>query len=430
MRRNIVHPWASQLSYEIRQIVEDAMYIQSFWIDIIWENIWDPIQKWEKIPSWFKNIVKNAIYIDDIYWYSPTKGLEKTREYIASKSNWKISKEDIIFFNGIGDAINKVYKSLPMDARIIWPNPAYPTHSSAEAAHAWTEHITYRLDPDNNFNPDLEDLENKVKYNPNIAWILVINPDNPTWAVFPKDVLISIVNIAKKYNLFLIFDEIYENLVFDDNEKISLSEIVDDVPAISMKWISKDLPWPGARCWRIEVYNSDKDLDFQKYIRSILNSKMLEVCSTTLPQYVLPQIYESSEFKDYLNQRIRKYKERANIAQEIFSDLPMIKFVKPKGAFYLSVIFKEEYFSENANLPIKNERVRDFIESKLFNKKLDQKFVYWLLGSTGICVVPLTSWFNSYYPWFRMTLLEEDIDKFKNIVQTIKDAIIYFSNWN
>ncbi len=427
MRRNIVHPGAWQLSYEIRQIVEDALYIQRFGIDIIWENIWDPIQKGEQIPTWFKEVIKKACEKNDIYGYSPTKWLDYTREYLASKLGWKVSKDDIIFFNWIGDAISKVYKNLPADARIIGPNPAYPTHSSAEAAHAWTEHITYSLLPSNNFYPDLEELENKIKYNPNIAWILIINPDNPTWAVFPKDIVKSFVKLAQKYNLFLIFDEIYEKLVFDEKDKIFLPDIIEDVPAIVMKWISKDMPWPGARCWWIEVYNADVDIDFYKYINSIVNSKMLEVCSTTLPQYVLPQIYEMEEFKQYLTQRIEKYKKRADIAQEIFSDLEMIEFVKPKGAFYLSVIFKPEYFSEKSYLPIKNQRVKDFIQSKLYWKQLDQKFVYWLLGSSGICVVPLTSWFNSKYPGFRMTLLEEDLDKYVYTLKTIKEAIIYFS---
>jgi len=81
--------------------------------------------------------------------------------------------------------------------------------------------------------------------------------------------------------------------------------------------MSKDLPWPGGRCGRIEVYNQDKDPNFKQFVNTLLASKMVEVCSTTLPQYVLPDIYQSKEFKKYLNKRIEKYKKRAQQAQKI-----------------------------------------------------------------------------------------------------------------
>ena len=185
MRKNLLHRWHKELSYEIREIVWVAQNIKSFWREIFWENIWDPVAKWEPVPNWIKEIVWEASKLDEVYWYCPTRWLEKTREYIASK-NPKITKDNILFFNWLWDAINKIYRSLAFDSRVIWPNPAYSTHSSAEAAHAWTSHITYSLDPNNNWNPNLEELENKVKYNPNIVAILVVNHDNPNLAVFSR----------------------------------------------------------------------------------------------------------------------------------------------------------------------------------------------------------------------------------------------------
>ena len=122
MRKNILHPGASELSYEIREIVWVAKKIEETWKIIIWENIWDPVMKWEPIPSWLKNIVRNACKKDEVYGYSPTRGLDKTLEYLSKKDS-KLKKEDILFFNGLWDAINKVYKSLAFDARKIWPNP-------------------------------------------------------------------------------------------------------------------------------------------------------------------------------------------------------------------------------------------------------------------------------------------------------------------
>jgi len=419
MRKNLLHIWASELSYEIREIVDVAKKISKIsGKEIIWENIWDPVEKGEKIPDWLKNIVKNACDIDRVYGYSPTRWLDDTLEYL-SKQNKKVKKENILFFNGLWDAINKVYKNLDPTSRVIGPNPAYSTHSSAEAAHAWSEHITYRLDPNNNWNPDLKELENKVKYNPNIVWILVVNPDNPTWAVFKKEVLEKIIDIARVYNLFVIFDEIYEKLVYDEDSRVMLSDIIWDVPWISMKWISKELPWPGARCGWIEVYNKDKDLEFSKYIDSILASKMLEVCSTTLPQYVIPEIYESIEFKKSLIERIEKYKLRAKKAKEVFSQIEWIWVVEPKWAFYLSVTFDLDKFDIHKKINLENKQIEKIILDKIGdNPRFDKKFCYLLLEETWVCSVPLSS-FNSSIDWFRITLLEDDFQKYSRTLDLI-----------
>ncbi len=426
MRKDLLHVWSTKLSYEIREIVDIAKQI--FEINkktIIWENIWDPVEKWEKIPKWLKNIVIKASKKDEVYAYSPTRWLDKTLQYLALK-NPKVKKENILFFNWLWDAISKVYKSLSATSRVIWPNPAYSTHSSAEAAHAWSEHITYSLDPNNNWNPDLIELENKVKYNPNIVWILVVNPDNPTWAVFKREVLEKIIDIAKRYSLFVIFDEIYEKLTYDKKDKVLLSEIIGDVPGISMKWISKELPWPGARCGWIEVYNKDIDKNFSDYIDSILVSKMLEVCSTTLPQYVIPEIYESEEFKNSLISRIEKYKKRALKAEEIFSDCELVSVVKPKWAFYLSIVFNLDKINKNYIFDCNDKKIKKIVENKIWNNsRFDKKFCYHLLAKQWICIVPLSS-FNSSYDWFRVTLLEDDFEKFIDTLVKIK----YFINKN
>lgn len=425
MRKNLLHYWHKELSYEIREIVEIANKIKWFWIEISWENIWDPIAKWEKMPEFVKNIIKKSLDDDKIFWYCPSRWLEKTREYLASKST-KLKKDDIIFFNWIWEAINKTYGYLAMTAKVLWPNPAYPTHSSAEATNSWSEHLTYSLDPENDWNPDLEEIENKVKYNPNITWILVINPDNPTWAIFKREILEWIVDIARRYDMFVIFDEIYVNLVYDENDRVLLSDIIWDVPGIAMKWMSKDVPWPGWRCGWIEVYNKEKDEVFSKYIDSIYNSKMLEVCSTTMPQYVLPEIYESSEYKSYISKRIEKYKKNADIVWKYLWDLEWIIYVKPKWAFYVSVVFNLEKINLDFKIDFENKDLQKYVEEISKWKRFDKRFCYNLLGKTWICTVPL-SWFNSTYDGFRMTLLEQDEVKFENILKNLREFILEIS---
>src|SRR5690606_31412931 len=166
----------------------------------------------------------------------------------------------------------------------------YSTHSSAEAAHANTSPITYMLDPDNNWYPDMEDLYNKVKYNPGIVGILIINPDNPTGMVYPREVLERFVSIAKEFNLLLIADEIYQNITYNGYEAIALSEVLGDLPGISMKGISKEFPWPGSRCGWMEFYNKESSMEFKKLCTTLENAKMIEVCATMLPQLAIPKI--------------------------------------------------------------------------------------------------------------------------------------------
>ena len=422
MRQKLLHPGYKQLSYEIREIVWFAEKVKATGLDICWENIWDPIAKGERIPDWVKEIIAKALENDKVFGYVHSKWLLSTREYIASKND-KIGPEDIIFFNGLWEAINKIYGYLATSARVLWPNPAYSTHSSAEAANSWADHLTYTLDPNNEWNPDVEEIENKVKFNPNIAGILVINPDNPTWAVFKREVLEKIVDIAQRYDLFLVFDEIYEKMVYDLEDRVVLKDIIWDVPGISMKGMSKELPWPGGRCGWIEIYNQDKDEEFKTYMSSVLMSKMLEVCSTSLPQYVLPTIYEDERFTPYVRSRVEKYKRRADIAEEILGDLDEIIFVKPGWAFYMSFVFRMDQMNESYKKELSDAGLQKDLDNAIAGKRFDKRFCYSLLASTGICTVPL-SWFNSTYEWVRMTLLEDDEEKYRKILETVRYEIL------
>ncbi len=431
MRINIVHIGATELSYEIRGIVSIAEKIQKITGQpITWENIGDPVQKGTKIPQWMKKIIQNALLNDEVYAYSPTKGLKKTREFLAEKlnneGNVQIDPEDIIFFNGLGDAVSKIYGFLRREARVIGPSPAYPTHSSAEAAHSGYPPITYRLDPARKWMPDLDELYNKVKYNESIAGIMIINPDNPTGAVFPEEILREIVDIAKKFNLFLISDEIYVNMTYNGKGAVPLSYVVDNVPAITLKGISKEFPWPGARCGWIEIYNHHKKPMFENYIKSILNAKMLEVSSTTLPQYVIPEIMSHPEYLNWIEERNQFYKRRSEMLYEIMSKVPGIIFHPPKAAFYATIVFNEP-LSKDMKLKIYNPVVREFIENICSNPNLshDQRFVYYLLGAKNICVVPLST-FVTPLQGFRCTLLEADDKKFIETYTTIAESIIEY----
>tara|TARA_Y100000310_G_scaffold208118_1_gene208635 strand:+ start:780 stop:2075 length:1296 start_codon:yes stop_codon:yes gene_type:complete len=425
MRNNIVHIGADELTYEIRGIVDVARKVEELGQPITWENIGDPVAKGEIIPRWITDIVKEKIDTDGTFAYGPTKGLQETRDFLAKKrsaeSGISINAEDIIFFNGLGDAISKIYNYLNRGARIIGPTPAYSTHSSAEAAHAGTPHITYTLNPERNWLPDIDDLRNKVRYNPAISGILIINPDNPTGMVYPKKILKEIVSIAKEYDLFIVCDEIYAHLAYGDTPMTALAEVINDVPALVLRGISKELPWPGARCGWVEVYNSGKDEHFDRYVQTVNDAKMLEVCSTTLPQKAIPDILGDKRYTEHLEERSSQYAKRADEAYKILRGVSGIIAPKPSGAFYLTAVFTET-LSQNAKLPIENKKIRSFIEEQAKNVSVDKRFAYYLMGATGICVVPLSG-FNSDLFGFRSTLLENSQEKFTWIYKTIAESI-------
>jgi aspartate/methionine/tyrosine aminotransferase len=332
----------SGLTYEIRNIVPIAEKLKEYGVKIIMENIGDPVQKGEKIPNWIKDVLINILKEDSSYAYSPTKGMDETRKFLADRLNKRgkvqITPEDIIFFNGLGDAIARAYSSIQVDARVIMPEPTYSTHFMAEVLHASFPPNTYRMNPYSNWYPDMKELEQKVKSHKSIVGILVINPDNPTGFVYPVETLKQIVQIAKENDLFLVFDETYINIVYNGKKTVPLSDIVGDVPAISMKGISKELPWPGARCGWIEVYNAEKDPIFARFINTILHQKMSEVCSTTLPQIAIPRIMSHPKYQNYLEERKQNYEKLSQIAYDILKDVPCLMVNKTNGAFYMTVV--------------------------------------------------------------------------------------------
>lgn len=428
MRQLLLRPGAEELNYEIRGIVKKARQIEALGYSMTWENIGDPIQKSNQLPIWMKGIVADLLQEDKTYGYADSKGVLDTRRFLANLNNEKggaqLTAEDILFFNGLGDAIAKLYQFLIPTARIIGPSPAYSTHSSAEAAHANSAPITYRLDPNNQWLPDMVDLYLKVKYNPSIVGILIINPDNPTGMVYPKEVLENFVKLAKEFNLLLIADEIYQNITYNGIKAVALAEVIGNHPAISLKGISKEFPWPGARCGWMEFYNREASQEFSKLCQTLENAKMIEVCSTILPQLAIPRIMSHPEFPAYRAQANAQIGERSDWMGEILGKIEGIKFNPTQGAFYNTIVFDEQLLTTRQTLPIEDERLQHLVDSWLddSNMPLDKRFVYYLLASERICVVPISS-FCSDLRGFRVTLLEENEVVFKDTFSRLGAAI-------
>ncbi len=427
MRCSIVHEGATNLKYEIREIVGVAREIRSLGQTITWENIGDPVEKGEVLAPWIRDILHELLEQPTSYRYCDTAGVLETRAFLADEVNIrkdgiKITPEDIIFFNGIGDAVARVYGFLKREARVLGPSPAYSTHSSAEGAHSGYSHVTYDLDPYNGWLPNVDDIRNNVKYNDSIAGILLLSPDNPTGAVYPREILDEIVAIAQEHDLFIIADEIYAHITYPGHPRLHMSQWIQDVPAIAMRGISKEYPWPGARCGWIEVLNRTRDENFNTYVNSLLAAKRLEVCSTTLPQMSLPLVCGNGRYQRHLLDRAQMFSNRADEAVRFFEGCDSVIVNKPGGAFYLTVMFKDHVLNDRQSLSIDNPAVRARIETLVQGVSPDKRFVYYLMGSTGIVVVPLTG-FQCAHAGFRVTLLETDDTKRAWIFKTLRESI-------
>jgi len=433
MRSDLVSTGAGEMTYEIRNIVNVAERLQKHGVRINWENIGDPIMKGEIIPGWMKEIVVREAMNNDTWGYCHTRGVLETREFVCGLTNQRggaqITPDDVIFFNGLGDAITKVYGCLRPETRILFPSPTYTTHTLGEAMHANAAPICYRLKPEDNWYPDLEDLENHIKFNPQISGIMLINPDNPTGMVYPAETLERIIAIARKYDQFIIADEVYNHILYNGQKTVPISDLIGNVPAIAMKGISKEFPWPGSRCGWIEVYNFGRDSRFGKYINTILTAKMNEVCSTTLPQKAIPAIISHPEYKGYLMERINRYERMSNITYNFLKEVPGLMVNRTNGAFYMAVAFHEGLLNDRHSLPIDNPEVRELVEGLIGAPGVspDKRFVYYLLANTGICVVPLSS-FSTPLQGFRVTLLEKDINECERVYRTLAEKIAEYLN--
>ena len=250
----------SLLKYDIRALAVMADKLKSLGVNIwAWENIGDPIKQGHVVPDWIKEILAKAAAENSNWGYSPTEGLDRTREFIAAEERQQghqLVKDDVVFTSGLGHGINTLYQAmLGSGVRVIQPAPTYPAHSASESFFAGAAPIFYACRPENNWQPDLKDLEEKIKEHPAIGFILTIFPNNPTGACYGGEILKGIAELAIRYGLGIISDETYIRLLYKNQTQTGMSKIRSagrPFPLIVMKSMSKDIPWPGRRSGWLE----------------------------------------------------------------------------------------------------------------------------------------------------------------------------------
>ncbi len=434
MRAPINNSKSGLMRYGIREMVELAQRLKQLdpQFKFIGENIGDPVAKGWHTPDFVKEILSGIIAgeSDLAFGYTHSRGNLEAREWVAAESRKlapasALDPEHVLFTNGLGAGISIFYRMLAPGARILQPNPGYPTHISSERFAAGGESIGYKLDPRRDWQPDLEHLEAQIRRHPAVAGILLINPNNPTGAVYGAEVLRQVVELAERYQLLLISDEVYFRIVFNHVRYAHITELAARrVPLVVMRGLSKDVPWPGARCGWLEFHNTGLDQDFAGYFDTFKRAVMLEVCATTMPQLALPRIYAHPQYPLWLEEYTAGLEAIGNDIHAILSAQPGLRVNRIQGAFYMTVLFEDGALNPRQSLPIAHAEVRRYIEQLTAAAEMppDKRFAFYLLAATGICVVPATD-FESPWPGFRVTTLDRDPGRRRQTYQTLARAI-------
>lgn len=422
---------AALLKYDIRALTVIADKLKSLGRDIwAWENIGDPIKQGHIVPEWIKETLKKVAAENSNWGYSPTEGLDQAREFIAAderRQGLPLQKQDVIFTSGLGHAINTLYQAmLGSGHRVIHPSPTYPAHSSSESFFAGAAPIFYACRAENNWQPDLNDLEEKIKQHREISFILTILPNNPTGVCYSDEILRGIAALARSYDLGVISDETYIRLLYKNQTQTGLAKIMTQgkpFPLIVMKSMSKDIPWPGGRSGWLEFFNPEQDRNFMALEETFKQTLRVQVGSTTMVQAALPAIYGDPRYAEHLARFIAKLEEQSRYISTLLNTVPGIYCVPGQGAFYLAAIFKAGVLKPNQTLPIADAKVKEYIEALTAdpNLPLDKRFAFYLMAAKGIFVTPLTSFEGPL--GFRVTTLKTDLAETKKVYAEIKSAI-------
>lgn len=267
--------------------------------------------------------------------YSESKGILSARlailDYCKSKNIPNVTVDDIYIGNGVSELITTTMQALLNEGdEMLVPMPDYPlwtgavTMSGGKAVH-------YICDEESEWYPDIEDMRKKIT--PKTVGIVIINPNNPTGALYPKEVLEQIIELARENDLILFSDEIYDRLLYDDHEHISTASLAPDLFTITFNGLSKSHMVCGYRSGWMSLGGNKSNVS--DYIEGITLLSSMRLCSNMPGQSVIETALNTKEdVKAFMQPGGRFYEQREVICKAI-NDVPGLSVVKPKGAFYI-----------------------------------------------------------------------------------------------
>jgi alanine-synthesizing transaminase len=317
------------VTYAVRDIVVLAKKTAATGKEMQWLNIGDPLKYDFKTPVHMIEAVSKAMN-EGFNGYSDSSGIDEALDAIKRRAESQGIKniQDVIITNGGSEAIEICLTSIlnPGD-NILTPSPGYPLYEAIINKLEGKE-IKYELDEENDWQPNVVDMEAKI--NDRTKGIVLINPNNPTGSVCNRETLTQIIEVARKHNLVIYSDEIYDRLLFDDSEHISIASLADDLCFVTFNGISKNYMAPG---WRIgwAIISGPKEI-CNDYTEAINKFTRARLCSNHPMQFAIKTALEGPQ--DHIPEAIAKLERRRDICMQILNDIDGISCVSPKGAFY------------------------------------------------------------------------------------------------
>ena len=339
------------VEYAIRDIVLAARKVEQTGMKVDYLNIGDPVQFGFQPPDNVKEAMINAIRKGENY-YSASEGLKELRVEIAKKENAKglsISADDILITNGVSEGLDMVISSIVEEGdEVLLPGPYYPPYASYVRLHGGIP-VEFAVDLDNS-TPDIDDIKSKIT-SKTIA-ICLISPNNPTGIVFNESSLKKLVEIANQHNLYIICDEIYDQIIFDQ-KFVGIGKVAGDSPVIVLNGFSKVHLMSG---WRIGyiAFNQSSKLDA---LRENLPKLARVRIATNLPvQYGALESLRGPQ--GYISEFVSELKKRRDLVVKRLNSMPGLSCPNPQGAFYAFPKIEDNRFGTD------KEFVQKLLESK------------------------------------------------------------------
>lgn len=388
--------------YDVRgPVVEEAARMENEGLQVLKLNIGNPAPFGFRTPDEVISDMRRQL--TDCEGYSDSKGLFSARKAIMQYAQLKnipnVTMDDIYTGNGVSELINLCMSALVNDGdEVLIPSPDYPLWTACVTL-AGGKAVHYICDEQAEWYPDMADIRKKIT--PNTKAIVIINPNNPTGALYPREVLQEIVEIAREHQLIIFSDEIYDRLVMDGEEHVSIASLAPDLFCVTYSGLSKSHMIAGFRIgWMILSGNKAIAKDYIQGLNMLSNMRL---CSNVPAQSIVQTAlggYQS--VKNYIVPGGRIYEQRDYVYKAL-NDIPGISAVKPKAAFY---IFPK-------------------IDVKKFNITNDEKFALDLLRDKRILLINGRG-FNWHEPdHFRVVYLPR-VEELEDAMGKLADFLSYY----
>ena len=274
-------------------------------------------------------------HLEEAVPYCDVRGMQAARDaitaYHQSRGLRDVTAEDVFICNGVSESASMLVSALVGTGdEVLLPSPCYSLWSNNVYLSGGIP-VFYRCDPQNGWNPDVEDIRAKVTCRTKA--ILVINPNNPTGAVYSREILLEIAGIARQNNLVLLSDEIYDRLVLDGKDYTSTAALAPDVPCVTFNGLSKSHIVCGFRCGWMVFSGTPGALDEVKY--GVMQLAAMRLCGNALTQLVIPAALADPESTRAMLVPGGRLYEQGRATMAALDQIPGVTYNPCYAAFYL-----------------------------------------------------------------------------------------------